>query len=123
MHGGYYRPLFLHRVQVGVNAQGFPVAWKHTVVGQSLLAGTPFEAMVKNGIDESSVEGVAGSPYLEAVPAKLITLHSPRNAVGQDGWHRRAGDRPHQRSGGQCRLRAHWPATPFASPQARLASG
>jgi isoquinoline 1-oxidoreductase subunit beta len=86
MHGGYYRPMFLHRVQVGVNSQGFPVAWKHTVVGQSLLAGTPFEAMVKNGIDESSVEGVADSPYLEAVRAKLITLHSPRNAVPVLWW-------------------------------------
>ncbi len=86
MHGGYYRPLFLHRVQVGVNGQGFPVAWKHTVVGQSLLAGTPFEAMVKNGIDESSVEGVVDSPYLESVRAKLITLHSPRNAVPVLWW-------------------------------------
>jgi isoquinoline 1-oxidoreductase subunit beta len=86
MRGGYYRPMFLHRVQVGVNSQGFPIAWKHTVVGQSLLAGTPFEAMVKNGIDESSVEGVADSPYLEAVRAKLITLHSPRNAVPVLWW-------------------------------------
>jgi isoquinoline 1-oxidoreductase beta subunit len=81
MHGGYYRPMFLHRVQVGVNAKGFPIAWKHTIVGQSLLAGTPFEAMVKDGIDESSVEGVVDSAYLDSVGAKLVTLHSPRNLV------------------------------------------
>ena len=86
MHGGYYRPMFLHRVQVGVNAKGFPVAWKHTVVGQSLLAGTPFEATVKDGIDESSVEGVVDSPYLDAVPSKLVTLHSPRNVVPVLWW-------------------------------------
>lgn len=84
--GGYYRPMFLHRVQVGVNAKGFPVAWKHTVVGQSLLAGTPFEAMVKNGIDDSSIEGVVDSPYLDGVGAKLVTLHSPRNVVPVLWW-------------------------------------
>ena len=86
MHGGYYRPMFLHRVQVGANAKGFPVAWKHTIVGQSLLSGTPFEAMMKNGIDDSSIEGVADSPYLEGVGAKLVTLHSPRNAVPVLWW-------------------------------------
>jgi isoquinoline 1-oxidoreductase subunit beta len=79
--GGYYRPMFLHRIEVGVNARGFPVGWKHTIVGQSLLAGTPFEAMVKDGIDDSSVEGVVDSPYLRGVGAKRVTLHSPRNAV------------------------------------------
>ncbi len=84
--GGYYRPMFLHRVEVGVDAKGFPSAWKHTVVGQSLLAGTPFEAMVKNGIDESSVEGVTDSPYLQALGAKLVTLHSPRNPVPVLWW-------------------------------------
>ncbi|MGO9830577.1 MAG: molybdopterin cofactor-binding domain-containing protein [Myxococcaceae bacterium] len=84
--GGFYRPLFLHRVEVGVNAKGFPLVWKHTVVGQSLLAGTPFEAMVKNGIDESSVEGVADSPYLHGVATKLVTLHSPRTPVPVLWW-------------------------------------
>jgi isoquinoline 1-oxidoreductase subunit beta len=79
MHGGYYRPMFLHRIEVGVDEKGMPVAWKHTIVGQSILAGTPFEAMmVKKGIDATSVEGVVESPYLEAVPARLVTLHSPK---------------------------------------------
>jgi len=84
--GGYYRPIFLHRVEVGVDAKGGPLAWKHTVVGQSLLAGTPFEAMMKDGIDESSVEGVSDSPYLHAVGAKLVTLHSPRTPVPVLWW-------------------------------------
>jgi isoquinoline 1-oxidoreductase beta subunit len=78
--------MFVQRVQVGVNAKGFPVAWKHTIVGQSLLSGTPFEAMMKDGIDDSSIEGVADSPYLEGVGAKLVTLHSPRNAVPVLWW-------------------------------------
>ncbi|MFL5300979.1 MAG: molybdopterin cofactor-binding domain-containing protein, partial [Anaeromyxobacteraceae bacterium] len=63
------------------------VAWRHTLVGQSILAGTPFEsAMVKDGIDGVSVEGVVDSPYLERVPSRRITLHSPRNPVPVLWW-------------------------------------
>jgi isoquinoline 1-oxidoreductase subunit beta len=86
IRGGYYRPLFLHRVEVGLDARGSPVAWRHVVVGQSILAGTPFEAAVKNGVDDASVEGVTGSPYLEGVPARQVSLHSPRNAIPVLWW-------------------------------------
>ncbi len=87
IRGGFYRPLFLHRIEVGVDARGMPVAWRHAVVGQSILAGTPFEsAMVKNGIDATSVEGVVDSPYLDAVPARRVALHSPRAEVPVLWW-------------------------------------
>jgi isoquinoline 1-oxidoreductase beta subunit len=87
IRGGYFRPMFLHRIEVGVGAKGMPLAWKHTIVGQSILAGTPFEkAMVKNGIDVASVEGVVDSPYLEDVPSRRVTLHSPRNEVPVLWW-------------------------------------
>jgi len=82
IRGGYYRSAFLHRVQVGVDKSGMPVAWDHVVVGESILSQTPlFEKMVKNGVDESSVEGVHDSPYLEAVAAKRVSLHSPKTAI------------------------------------------
>src|SRR5207237_8348118 len=62
-------------------------ARKHTIVGQSILAGTPFEQlMVKNGVDNVSVEGVVDSPYLESVPARVVTLHSPRLEVPVLWW-------------------------------------
>ena len=77
IRGGFYRPSFLHRVEVGVDEKGTPTAWKHAVVGQSILSGTPFAAMVKNGIDNASVEGVVDSPYLETLAARRVTLHSP----------------------------------------------
>ena len=49
--------------------RALPIAWQHVIVGQSILAGTPFEAiMIKDGIDATSVEGVADSPYLTDVP-------------------------------------------------------
>jgi isoquinoline 1-oxidoreductase subunit beta len=86
IRGGYYRPLFVHRIEVGLDAKGLPIAWKHTIVGQSILAGTPFASMIKNGVDETSVEGVVGSPYLEAVAARRISLHSPRNEVPVLWW-------------------------------------
>jgi isoquinoline 1-oxidoreductase subunit beta len=87
IRGGYYRPMFVHRVEAGIDEKGRPVAWKHTIVGQSILAGTPFEQMmVKNGIDGSSIEGVVDSPYLEVVPARRVTLHSPTSSIPVLWW-------------------------------------
>jgi isoquinoline 1-oxidoreductase beta subunit len=87
MHGGYYRPAYLHRVRVGLGSDGLPTAWHHTTVGQSILAGTPFEPMmVKNGIDASSVEGVADSPYLKSVPNYRVDLHSPKLGIPVLWW-------------------------------------
>ena len=87
MHGGYYRPMWLHRLRVGLDARGSPVAWQQAIVGQSILAGTPFEPMmVKNGIDGTSVEGAADSPYLKGIPNHRIDLHSPRSPVTVLWW-------------------------------------
>ncbi|HJT15328.1 MAG TPA: xanthine dehydrogenase family protein molybdopterin-binding subunit [Dongiaceae bacterium] len=64
MRGGRYRPLFVHKVKVGLDDAGNILAWQHRQVGQSLLIGTPFEAMaVKDGVDGSSVEGVSDTKY------------------------------------------------------------
>ncbi|MCA1825617.1 MAG: molybdopterin cofactor-binding domain-containing protein [Myxococcales bacterium] len=85
--GGYYRPAFVHRVEAGLDAKGVVTAWKHTIVGQSIAQGTLFEKMiVKDGIDMTSVEGVPDSPYLEAVAARSVTLHTPKNAVPVHFW-------------------------------------
>jgi isoquinoline 1-oxidoreductase subunit beta len=87
IRGGYYRPAYVHRARVGVDAKGMPVAWDHVIVGQSILIGTPFEAFaVKNGIDNTSVEGVGDSPYLEGTPAKRVTLHSPKSPITVLWW-------------------------------------
>jgi isoquinoline 1-oxidoreductase beta subunit len=61
--GGYYRPSHVHRADIGLDAIGMIVAWDHAIVGQSIMAGTPFEPfMVKNGVDNTMVEGM-GAPY------------------------------------------------------------
>ncbi len=52
VRGGYYRPMHAHRVEIGIGPDGMPAAWRHVIVGQSLVAGTPFAAMlIKNGVD------------------------------------------------------------------------
>jgi len=87
IHGGYYRPMWLSRMRAALGKDGKPAAWAHTIVGQSILAGTPFEkAMVKDGIDSTSVEGASDSPYLEAIAAHRVDLHSPASPVTVLWW-------------------------------------
>jgi isoquinoline 1-oxidoreductase subunit beta len=73
MKGGRYRPMYYHTLKAGLDAQGALIAWQHRIVGQSILAGTPFESMlVKNSVDQTSVEGASNLPY--AVPNLLVDL-------------------------------------------------
>ncbi|WP_439499560.1 molybdopterin cofactor-binding domain-containing protein [Bosea sp. (in: a-proteobacteria)] len=62
LSGGYYRPLFLHRLR-GAVKNGKILAWSGAIVGQSFLKGSPFEAMIKDGIDPVMVEGANELPY------------------------------------------------------------
>jgi isoquinoline 1-oxidoreductase beta subunit len=87
IHGGYYRPAYVHRARIGLGSDGLPSVWHHVMVGQSILAGTPFEPMmVKNGIDATSVEGVANSPYLKSLPNHRVDLHSARVGIPVLWW-------------------------------------
>ena len=75
--GGYYRPMHVHRAEIGFDAQGKILAWDHTIVGQSIAEGTPFEAfMIKNGVDATAIEGMK-EPY--NVPMKLSVHHPDVN--------------------------------------------
>jgi isoquinoline 1-oxidoreductase subunit beta len=85
MHGGYYRPAYYHAIQGGVDAQGNPVAWSHRIVGQSILNGTPFAtAMIKNGIDETSVEGSSDIGY--TIPNISVEYHETKTPVPVLWW-------------------------------------
>lgn len=83
--GGFYRPMYVHRVEAGLDAQGGIAGWNHTIVGSSIVAGTPFEAMmVKDGIDPTSTEGVVDTPY--AIPNLGVTLHTVKTGVPVLWW-------------------------------------
>ncbi len=77
IRGGYYRPAYVHHAQIGVGKDGFPMAWQHRIVGQSIFANTPFQGfLIHDGVDHSSVEGVKDSPYLNSVSDHSIELHT-----------------------------------------------
>lgn len=85
MRAGWYRPLFYHTLRAGLDADGNLVGWQHRLVGQSIITGTPFEgAMLKDGVDATSVEGAANLPY--AIPNMLVDLHSPKLPVPVQWW-------------------------------------
>lgn len=82
--GGYYRPLHVHRARIGVDAKGNVVGWQHTIVGQSIISGTPFEPMmVKNGVDVTMTEGIVENDY--DVPLQL-SVHHPKVDVPVLWW-------------------------------------
>ena len=64
MRGGYYRPYAVHRMR-GVVRDGKIAAWTDTIVGQSIMKGSPFEAMTMplGGIDSTLYEGSNEPPY------------------------------------------------------------
>jgi isoquinoline 1-oxidoreductase beta subunit len=81
--GGYYRPMHVHRAEIGFDAQGNILAWDHVIVGQSIVAGSPFEAfMVKDGVDGTMVEGMK-APY--DIPMRL-SVHHPKVNVPVLWW-------------------------------------
>jgi isoquinoline 1-oxidoreductase beta subunit len=85
IRGGWYRPMWHDRLAAGLDASGEPIAWTHTIVGQSIMQGTPFEAFgIQNGIDSASVEGAADLLY--GIPNLLVDLHSPRIGVPVQWW-------------------------------------
>ena len=85
MRAGYYRPMYYHTIKAALDGSGNVIAWQQRIVGQSILAGTPFEKMmVKDGIDATSVEGASSLPY--AIPNLRVELHSPKIGVPVQWW-------------------------------------
>jgi isoquinoline 1-oxidoreductase beta subunit len=85
LQGGYYRPMALHHVTVGLTPQNRIAGWNHRVVSQSIFMNTPFERMaVNNGVDASSVEGIVDSPY--SIGAMHMDVHHPKSPVTVLWW-------------------------------------
>jgi len=85
VQGGYYRPLYVHRLRAGLDAGGRVVAWEHRIVGQSIVTGTPLAPRrVRDGIDLTSVEGAANLPY--AIPNIAVELHTTTAGIPVLWW-------------------------------------
>jgi isoquinoline 1-oxidoreductase subunit beta len=85
LRGGWYRPMWHDRFVAGLDASGDPIAWTHTIVGQSIMQGTLFESFgIKNGIDSASVEGAADILY--NFPNLQVDLHTPKIGVPVQWW-------------------------------------
>jgi isoquinoline 1-oxidoreductase subunit beta len=82
--GGYYRPMHVHRAEIAIGSNGMPSAWRHVIVGQSLLADTPFAVMMKDNIDPTTVEGVNDTHY--AIPIFHVSVHHPKVNVPVLWW-------------------------------------
>jgi len=90
MKAGYYRPAFHHTLEASLGEDGRPTAWRHRLVGQSIIAGTAFAGMmIKDGVDAVSVEGAANLPY--GIPAKRVELHTPADISVPVLWWRSVG--------------------------------
>ncbi len=89
-HAGYFRPAYLHRARLALDGEGKLQGWHQRVVGQSILKGTAFEgALVKEGIDHTSVEGAANLSY--EVPNLQVELHTPDDIGVPVQWWRSVG--------------------------------
>ena len=82
MKGGYYRPMWHDRIAAGLDDRGNLIAWQHTIVGQSILSGTPFDP--KKEVDPASVEGAGNIPY--EIPNISVALHSPKIGIPVLWW-------------------------------------
>jgi isoquinoline 1-oxidoreductase subunit beta len=70
--GGYYRPLFLHRLRAGLDGSGRIVGWQHRIVGQPLTPQTGGQ------VDSSLAQGAATLPYAIA----NVTVEAHPTSVG-----------------------------------------
>ena len=78
--GGFYRPMVLHRVRAGLDANGRIAGWQHKVVSKSIFTGTAFEQMaVKDGLDHSTVEGIVDTPY--RIENFAVDVHNAKSPV------------------------------------------
>ncbi|WP_197091643.1 xanthine dehydrogenase family protein molybdopterin-binding subunit [Sphingobacterium endophyticum] len=80
--GGYFRPFVVHNVTAGLDIKGRPVAWNHNIASQSIMKGAAnVLGELKDSIDDTTVEGVKGSPYFTSIPDHFIGLHNTEEAI------------------------------------------
>jgi isoquinoline 1-oxidoreductase beta subunit len=84
LHGGLYRPMYFHKMEAGLNDKKELVGWRHVLVGQSIMAGTVMQGMIKDGVDPTSVEGAATIAY--SIPNIAVDLATTTTGVPVLWW-------------------------------------
>jgi isoquinoline 1-oxidoreductase subunit beta len=79
----FYRPASYSRFEAGLDAEGWPVVWKNRIACPSIMSRF-FPGSVKNGLDESSVEGAADLPY--AIPNILVDYQLTETGIPVGFW-------------------------------------
>ena len=84
IRGGLYRPMYFHKLEAGLDANQELIAWRHVIVGQSIMDGTIMAATIKDGIDATSVEGAASIAY--EIPNVTVDLATTKTGVPVLWW-------------------------------------
>jgi isoquinoline 1-oxidoreductase subunit beta len=79
----FYRPVSHCRFEAGLDAEGWPVAWKNRIACPSIMSRF-FPGSVKNGLDDSSVEGAADLPY--GIPNILVDYQLTETGIPVGFW-------------------------------------
>lgn len=89
LRAGFYRPMSYHQVAGSVDAKGKPDSYFQRIVCQSFLKGSPFEGMIKDGVDAAMVEGAANLAY--SVPNLKVEAHIVDGVKVPTLWWRSVG--------------------------------
>jgi isoquinoline 1-oxidoreductase subunit beta len=84
IRGGLYRPMYFHKLEAGLDANHQLTAWRHVIVGQSIMDGTIMAGMVQKGVDPTSVEGAASIAY--EIPHVAVDLATTKVGVPVLWW-------------------------------------
>jgi isoquinoline 1-oxidoreductase subunit beta len=83
MQHDFYRPASCSRFAAGLDADGWPVAWTNRIACDSIMSRF-FPGSVKNGLDDSSVEGCADLAY--AIPNILVNYELTETGIPVGFW-------------------------------------
>jgi isoquinoline 1-oxidoreductase subunit beta len=83
MSHDFYRPWTYNAMRGALGKDGLPIAWSHRIVGPSIMSRV-FPSEVKDGVDESSIEGAVQLPY--AIPNVLVDWNHVETGVPVGFW-------------------------------------
>jgi len=71
-----YRPYYVDHLTAGVDANGHPISWIHTIAGGSATAAWDGKPL-KNGVDDDAVEASANPAYQVPAMSVRYVRHDP----------------------------------------------